>query len=126
MPLSDNREMTLIGVDDPVTGRADLARAFNGARNGCLQLALIHSPILFPALGQRPIDAAFAGHTHGGQIRLPGLGAFPLVYKFSNIIDSTNRFGFHGIVCRGMGAQELAHPRLFCRPEAIVVRMEGV
>lgn len=124
--LSGGEKMTLIGVDDPVSRRADLDRAFQGATNGSIRVALAHSPTIFPSMSQFGIDLAFAGHTHGGQIRFPGFGPIPNVKKsISQIVDSTNEFGFSGIVCRGLGAQDLVHPRLFCRPEAILVRIEG-
>ena len=117
--------MVLIGVDDPVTGRANLNRAFHGIENGTLHVALIHSPASFPSLSRRGIDIAFSGHTHGGQVRIPIVGPLPLTKLFEPIIDSTDRFGFIGLVSRGMGAQPEARMRLFCRPEAVLVHIEG-
>lgn len=125
IPLEEGKEITLIGIDDPITGRADLNRAFQGITNGILHVALTHSPILFPALERRGVDVAFAGHTHGGQIRLPGIGPLPYAYRLEPIIDSTRRYGFTGFVTRGMGANPLTRLRFFCRPEAVLVRIEG-
>ncbi|MCH8685160.1 metallophosphoesterase [Pedomonas mirosovicensis] len=65
------------GVDDDVTGHADLPRvaralaALKGAK-----LVLSHSPDVFPDL-PATIGLTVAGHTHCGQIALPGLG--PLI-----------------------------------------------
>lgn len=123
--LSGGDSISLIGLDDPVSKRADLPKAFEGLQNGAVRLTLTHSPITFPALAHYGVDAAFAGHTHGGQIRLPGIGALPTARRLvAHIVDSTNEYGFYGIVCRGMGAQELVHPRLFCRPEAVFVTIK--
>lgn len=122
---SEGKEAILIGIDDRISGHSDLNRAFRGVENGALRLALTHSPRLFPALGRRGIDVAFAGHAHGGQVRIPGIGALPFARLMSPIIDSTDRFGFVGIISRGMGAQSPAHFRFLCRPEALLVRIEG-
>ena len=121
----EGQEAVLIGTDDPVTGRVNLQEAFRGVENGVLRLALTHSPLIFSSLGRRGVDVAFAGHTHGGQIRLPFLGALPWAYRVVPIVDSTDRYGFFGLVSRGLGAQPIARQRLFCRPEAVLVRIEG-
>lgn len=42
-----------------------------------LKLGLTHSPDQFPWARELGIDLLLAGHTHGGQVRLPGIG--PLV-----------------------------------------------
>ncbi len=118
------QEICLIGVDDPVTGHSNLRQAFRGVKNEKLQITLVHSPRTFPALKKRGIDIAFSGHTHGGQLRLPKLGPLPGVKRLERIIDSTHRYGFAGLVSRGMGANPSIRVRLFCRPEAVLVRVE--
>ncbi len=123
--LSDGREVTIVGIDDPVTGRSNFKQAFEGIKNGALRLALIHAPASFPVLSKRGVDLAFAGHTHGGQIRVPGMGPLPIVRRLERVIDSTDRFGFTGLVSRGLGANPLLSLRFFCRPEAVLVRIEG-
>jgi len=122
--LGGGERVVIVGVDDPVTGRADFDQAFQDAGNGAVCLALIHSPSPFPVLERRSIDIAFAGHTHGGQIRIPGIGPLPYAYQLEPIIDSTNRYGFVGLVSRGLGAHPSIRLRFFCRPEAVLVRVE--
>jgi predicted MPP superfamily phosphohydrolase len=69
-------ELLIMGVDDPVWGSADVdATAAQADMPADLRIAICHSPALyaqFPHLG-----AAFTlvGHSHGGQIRLPGCEA---------------------------------------------------
>ncbi len=123
--LGDGKTACIVGMDDPETGRANFDKAFSGVKNETLRFALTHSPATFPALTQRNVDVAFAGHTHGGQIRFPFIGPIPLAYRISPIIDSTDRYGFVGLVSRGLGAQPVGRQRLFCRPEAMLVYLEG-
>lgn len=125
VPLGHSGDsVCLVGIDDPVTHHANLRKAFHDVPKGILRLALVHSPVVFPSLQKRGITVAFAGHTHGGQVRLPGLGAvIHWVRRLEPIIDSTNRFGFMGLVSRGVGAQSRASFRFFCRPEALLVEV---
>lgn len=118
-------EVSLVGVDDPFTGHADFDQAFQGVNHAVLRIALIHTPAAFPAFRQRGIDIAFAGHTHGGQVRMPGVGPLPFLSHLEPIIDSTNQYGFVGLVSRGLAATPRIRFRLFCRPEAVLVRIEG-
>jgi len=62
--------VSVCGIDDPWTGAPDVDAAFADA--GDIKLFLTHSPDGVVLLGGRGYDAAFAGHTHGGQIAAPG------------------------------------------------------
>ena len=62
--------VSISGLDDPRSGHPvppELPPSANGVR-----LVLMHSPDGLLALGSLPFTAAFCGHTHGGQIALPG------------------------------------------------------
>lgn len=63
------------GVDDPVSGRSRLERTLAGTADGAPRLLLTHSPSLFPQAVAAGVELILAGHTHGGQIRFPGVGA---------------------------------------------------
>jgi predicted MPP superfamily phosphohydrolase len=60
--------VSICGIDDPWTGSADAARAFNGAQP--IRIFLTHSPDGLLLLDKEQYDVGFAGHTHGGQIAL--------------------------------------------------------
>lgn len=76
VPLERGRDrIWLVGVDDPVTGRDRLDLALGRAERGAPRLLLAHSPQLYPRAVAARLDLVLAGHTHGGQIRLPILGA---------------------------------------------------
>jgi len=66
--------LTLVGIDDPVSGSPDLAAALAGVSAGEQTVWLIHAPAYVDGVPRNiaPLPAAIlAGHTHGGQIRLP-------------------------------------------------------
>ena len=68
----------LVGLDDHLTGHPDPdAPQWDPA---AATILLIHSPSGLLDAGDRPFDLALAGHTHGGQIHLPG-GYAPVVPK---------------------------------------------
>jgi predicted MPP superfamily phosphohydrolase len=65
--------LTIIGVDDAVTGQADIARAFRGIHPKDSRLILSHVPSLFDPIAARGAGLVLSGHTHGGHIQIPKL-----------------------------------------------------
>jgi uncharacterized protein len=71
----------LLGTGDPAGGRGgtesggpDLDRAFDGLPRDAFVVALAHNPALWPALAKRGVRLTLSGHTHWGQLAIPGLG----------------------------------------------------
>jgi predicted MPP superfamily phosphohydrolase len=66
--------LTLIGLDDPVTGDPDISAARRGVVAGSTEIWLVHAPGIADRFARmtsvRP-SLLLAGHTHGGQIRIP-------------------------------------------------------
>jgi predicted MPP superfamily phosphohydrolase len=66
--------LALVGLDDVLMGRPDLSNARRGLPPGSLEVWLFHEPVFAdtvpPTSFARPI-MLMAGHTHGGQIRIP-------------------------------------------------------
>ena len=88
-------------------------------------IVLGHAPDY--ALGDFPADLLVAGHTHGGQVQLPGIG--PLL-TFSSVPRAWAagtltklRGGATLVVSRGIGVERWEAPRLrfFCRPELVII-----
>jgi predicted MPP superfamily phosphohydrolase len=67
--------LTVVGVDDTWTRRADPRRALDGAPAGVPVVALAHDPALFPALRDGGCALVLSGHTHWGQVGLPFFAA---------------------------------------------------
>lgn len=62
--------VTITGMDDFTSGVRDAASAFTDA--GGVRVLLMHEPSSLVDAGDRRFDVAVCGHTHGGQIALPG------------------------------------------------------
>ncbi len=63
-------DITICGLDDPTRGDPQAGRALDGADG--TRVVLMHSPEGLDALGDRRFELALCGHTHGGQVALPG------------------------------------------------------
>lgn len=123
------QQIVAAGVDDPhlrrdryseIAGQPDPAAA--------LRLGLTHSPEprVLDAFATDGYDLVLAGHTHGGQLRLPGVGA--LVTNCSldrSRARGVSRWGtrmwLH--VSAGLGTSPYAPVRFACPPEASLLTL---
>jgi predicted MPP superfamily phosphohydrolase len=99
--------LQLIGVTDLWSRVCDLDRAFAGLSPALPSVVLAHNPRTIERLDGRRCDLMLSGHTHGGQIHLPGLGRPTLgrkarrfaagMYRYQNTYLYVNKgvgFGF--------------------------------
>jgi uncharacterized protein len=119
--------LTIVGIDDLWTRRADPARAFRNVQNGECTLVLAHNPDT--ALYARHLQPGvmLSGHTHGGVVRLPYYGS-PLksILKLGKqFYAGLNRYrDFYIYTNRGLGTFWL-RLRINCRPEVSHFRLTG-
>lgn len=73
--------LAIVGTGDPAGGRGgtaaggpELGRAFAAVPPDAFALVLAHNPALWPAIAERGAALTLSGHTHWGQLAIPGLG----------------------------------------------------
>ncbi|HEY4581934.1 MAG TPA: metallophosphoesterase [Lysobacter sp.] len=66
-------DMWMVGIGDLWTAPHDVRRAFSTLTGEAPAVVLTHNPALWPKVPPRA-SLVLAGHTHGGQISLPGVG----------------------------------------------------
>lgn len=119
-------QVSICGIDDPWSGRADGTSAFRGA--GRVRIFLSHSPDGLQLIRGERFDLGLAGHTHGGQIALPDGRPIVTVGGPLSRRYTRGRFEIAGngplIVSRGVGCSNLPI-RINADPELIVCTLRS-
>ncbi len=88
-------------------------------------VTLSHEPDIMMDLKEGDTDLVLSGHTHGGQIRLPVVGAlWPIPARLGRFVDQGEKT-IHGISCiisNGLGESD-GRARLGCPPQIVVVEL---
>lgn len=122
-------KVALSGVDDPHHELEDYSQ-IAGAPNADADIAigLSHSPEphVLDAFAEDGYDLVLSGHTHGGQVCLPGGKAIVTNCgidrsRASGLSRWTEKTWLH--VSNGLGASPYAPVRLFCRPSATLIEV---
>jgi predicted MPP superfamily phosphohydrolase len=113
----------LAGIGDAWSGADDLAATLEQVTDAAPVLAMTHCPDVFPEIPAQ-VALTVAGHTHGGQVRLPWLGALVVPsrwrrrYAYGHIVEH----GRHLFVSRGLG-HSLLPVRFLCPPEIALLTL---
>lgn len=116
-----------VGVDDPHFFQTDdLERARAGAPAGRPMVLLSHSPELYEAARRAGVGLQLSGHTHGGQVCLPG---GRIVFSNTRCPRALDRGAWRhgaleGYTTRGAGCSGLG-VRFNCPPEIVVHRLRA-
>lgn len=111
-------DLYLGGTDDLWHGHPDAVASLAGAAPNQATLLLTHNPDLLAKL-PRPAGLVLCGHTHGGQVRLPFVGAVTVPSEYGQRYAMGWVGGLHGTpayVSRGLGMSGLPLRNL-CEPE---------
>lgn len=128
----NEQHINLCGADDPASigtsaTLAQVASAWQASDRADFTLLLSHRPELIDHYLAFDFDLILAGHTHGGQWRIPGLlngllapnqGFFP---KYAGGLYRFDNTSF--IVSRGLARESTRVPRLFNPPELVIVAL---
>jgi uncharacterized protein len=122
-------DVTAAGVDDPHLG-LDRYDRVAGRHDGtpALRLGLTHSPEprVLDRFAADGYDLVLAGHTHGGQLRVPGVGALVTNCGLDRSrARGASRWGAHTWlhVSAGLGTSPFAPVRFACPPEATLLTL---
>jgi predicted MPP superfamily phosphohydrolase len=125
--ISGATPILIHGLDDPITGRANVRQAMQNFDPSKLNILLTHSIDVFMDIGENEVDLSFSGHSHGGQVCFPVIG--PVVTH--TILGRQYAKGIHtlkGAICsisRGLGTSRFFQIRLLCAPEAIALTVSS-
>ena len=123
----DGTPFLIHGLDDPVTDHADFDKIKRAVQPEKINFLLTHTVDAFFYLEENQIDFSFSGHSHGGQVRLPGFGAI-ITHTYMGREYAGGIRPLKGAICsisRGLGASRFFWMRFFCRPEAIILEIEN-
>jgi uncharacterized protein len=114
----------VVGLDDPHIKRHDL-RVATRRDPGAVGLAVVHSPDPAPELAALGYDLILSGHTHGGQVRLPVVGALVTNSQMpTRLCMGLSRWGRAYLhISPGLGTSKFAPFRFLCRPEATLIEL---
>ena len=119
------RKVSFAGVDDPHENLDDLSIT-NELSGDDYRIGVAHAPYhrIIDGFSQAGVDLMFAGHTHGGQLCLPGKRALvtncDLEREYASGLSAWGN-GMLMHVSSGAGHSIYAPIRLFCPPSATLI-----
>ena len=124
VPVGEGRHILIAGCESPWSSSTPppIARPAPGE----LALMLTHTPDNVYRLSRLGYTAIFAGHYHGGQIRIPRLGSLVVPSKYGRRFDHGHFVvnNTHLFVTAGVGSAE-PPLRLWCQPDVFIVDVAG-
>lgn len=115
----DSHKISIIGIDDFMIGYGDITKA-SWARDDYYNILLCHEPDVVDSILDYNIDLMVSGHTHGGQIHIPGFSEDFLPTYGKNYVKGLFEFNNSRLtklyVNPGLGTTKIPL-RFFSKPE---------
>ena len=126
MPLErDGQRIWIVGVDDVYEHANDLDKALQGVPPTETTIVAVHEPDFADRTAKHPVDLQVSGHSHGGQVRIPGYGAPILPHLGRKYPFGLNRVrDLQVYTNRGIGVV-FPPVRLNCPPEVTLITLVG-
>ncbi|WP_160720304.1 metallophosphoesterase [Bacillus sp. USDA818B3_A] len=125
----DGSTIYLIGIDDAMLGNPDLPLALKNVPRSSFKILLSHAPDLAESAAQYPIQWQISGHSHGGQVKLPFLGALimpPFAQKYpEGLYTIKGSYPLNLYVNRGIGTTRLPF-RFMAKPELTIYTLKSI
>jgi predicted MPP superfamily phosphohydrolase len=114
----------LCGADDVLLGSPDIHRAIADAPNGAIKILLAHEPEVADSVTpEHGISLQISGHSHGGQVRIPGVGPVflpPMGERYDMGLYETPTHKVY--TTRGIGMSHIP-VRFMCPPEITLITL---
>ncbi|WP_310551613.1 metallophosphoesterase [Paenibacillus glufosinatiresistens] len=117
--------IAVAGMEDQLHGEPNPRAALGDIPDDVFTVLLMHEPDYADLIQAYPVRLQLSGHSHGGQIRLPVLGALFTPDGSLKYIDGLYEIGGRGMklyVNRGFGETYMPI-RFLCRPELTVITL---
>ena len=123
--IMSGKHIWIAGVDDPFLKKDNLDQALEGTEDTTPRLLLAHAPDIYPSAMRAGVDLVMAGHTHGGQVRLPILGAIFVPGKglFPQFDYGLYSSGLSTLVISGGLGESTLPVRINNRPEIVLITL---
>jgi predicted MPP superfamily phosphohydrolase len=133
----DGAKLALCGSDCAYSFQSDMEATLDGLPPDVFRILLMHAPEGLLEIGPRRADLILSGHTHGGQLRLPGMKALSVHTSTEVDFDrgvftasELRRFWPDApdeakmVIGTGVGTSTLPI-RLFCPPEVLKITLKS-
>lgn len=118
-------EFWIVGIDDILLGQPDLVTAFADVPADAASIAVWHEPDWAERTAPFGPFLQLSGHTHGGQIRIPGKGEIALPRLGKRFPDGQYMIDdMTLLVSRGLGMYR-PPMRFNCPPEVLLIHFLG-
>ena len=121
------KNIWIVGVNDPYLGFDEFTKAFQDVPKDASILFLAHSPDIIKSLSKsnwKPV-LTVTGHTHGGQIRFPFIGAIPITVPIKNKKYIKGWFENERMYVTSGSGEVGTRARLLNPPEIVIITIKS-